>query len=162
MRAMDKNGIQEFVVTSPEMMGEVVEVVLAAILSSTNCSVVGLSGELGAGKTTFMRTFLSKVGVSNKASSPTFVIRKAYPVPENSVLAGRFKTVVHIDAYRLENDNEALHTGLIDDIECEDTLIFIEWPEKLNKKFFENTSFLGTLRFSHVAETVRKVLFDRK
>lgn len=160
MRTMEQQNTKEFIVTSPEMMGDVVDVVLTEILSRTESSVIGLSGDLGAGKTTFMRTFLSKTGISDKASSPTFVVRKSYTVPEGSPLFERFALVSHVDAYRLESQEDMKATGIDADTERNNVLLFVEWPERLGETFSKHSSLLGTLRFEHVDDTTRRVRFE--
>ena len=64
-----------------------------------NGSVVLLMGELGAGKTTLVRGVAEALGITEKITSPTFNIMKLY-------LKGK-KVLVHIDAYRLEDNNAA-------------------------------------------------------
>ena len=86
--------------------------------------VVGLSGDLGAGKTTFVQAVAKHLGVKNKVNSPTFVIIKKYPLKNK-----KHKFLFHLDAYRLKNENELLHLGWEDIINNEEHLVFIEWPE---------------------------------
>jgi len=162
MRTMEQQNTKEYIVTSPEMMVEVVDGVLAEIVSHTNRSIIGLSGELGAGKTTFMRTFLSRVEISNKASSPTFVVRKSYPVPADSNISERFSRVSHVDAYRLEKAEDAIATGIVADADAGDTLLFVEWPERLSGVLEHHPAYLGILRFEHISETSRKVVLEVK
>lgn len=80
--------------------------------------VVLLSGELGAGKTTFVRGACRALGVSEPVTSPTFTIGRRY--------AGAVP-VAHLDLYRLEGlDDE--DPGLLDDYLDERTVTFVEWP----------------------------------
>lgn len=81
--------------------------------------VVLVQGELGAGKTTFVRGACRALGVSVPVTSPTFTIGQRYPgaVP-----------VSHVDLYRVASlDDE--DPGLLDDYVRPDTVAFIEWPE---------------------------------
>ncbi len=89
--------------------------------------VIGLSGELGTGKTTFMKAFAESLGVKETIQSPTFVIMKIYKLPESS-----FKHLVHIDAYRLESGEELLKLGWKELVEDKGNIICIEWPERLS------------------------------
>ena len=85
--------------------------------------VVGVSGELGAGKTTLVRAIASALGVTEPVTSPTFALVHRYP--------GRGVTVHHVDAYRLKRPADAADLGL-DDIASEtDAVVLIEWPERL-------------------------------
>lgn len=159
---MEQQNIKEFVVTSPDMMVDVAKAVLSKIASSSSGSVVGLQGDLGAGKTTFMKALLSVVGVVENVSSPTFVIRKSYPVPVGGVLPEKFTHVAHVDAYRLNDHNDVYSTGIQNDADRGDVLLFIEWPERLGEQLYSHKNFLGTVYFEHSSETVRTVRFETK
>lgn len=84
-----------------------------------NGSVVLLTGDLGAGKTTLVRGVAEALHINEKITSPTFNIMKLY-------LKGD-KPLVHIDAYRLEDNNADI--GLDEFIGIERGLTFIEWPD---------------------------------
>ncbi|MEQ1561378.1 MAG: tRNA (adenosine(37)-N6)-threonylcarbamoyltransferase complex ATPase subunit type 1 TsaE [Nitrospira sp.] len=89
-------------------------------------TVVGLSGNLGAGKTTFTQALAKAFGVTETVNSPTFVIEKIYDL-ENQ----KFEKLIHIDAYRLESSSELLHLGWKEIISDPKNIILIEWPEKV-------------------------------
>ena len=89
--------------------------------------VVGLSGDLGAGKTTFVQAIAKHLGVKNKVNSPTFVIIKKYALKNK-----KHKFLFHLDAYRLKNENELLSLGWEDMINDDNYLVFIEWPENVS------------------------------
>lgn len=95
---------------------------------SEKALIVGLSGELGAGKTTFTQFVAEYLGVKKKTNSPTFVIIKKYPIKY-----GQYKYLFHLDAYRLKNEKELLHLGWDEIIGNKEHLIFIEWPENVKK-----------------------------
>jgi tRNA threonylcarbamoyladenosine biosynthesis protein TsaE len=82
--------------------------------------VVLVSGELGAGKTTWVRGAARALGVRTPVTSPTFTIGSRYP--------GRVP-VAHLDLYRLERlDTE--DPGLLADYLTPDAIAFVEWPER--------------------------------
>jgi tRNA threonylcarbamoyladenosine biosynthesis protein TsaE len=83
--------------------------------------VVLVSGELGAGKTTFVRGALRALGVTGPVTSPTFVVGHAYE--------GRHGPVSHLDLYRL-GGFEAEDPGLLDPFFAPDAIAFVEWPEQ--------------------------------
>lgn len=84
---------------------------------------VALMGELGAGKTTFVRGVLRALGVTGSIKSPTYALVESYDTP--------LGTVHHFDAYRIEGEADFEARGGFDYFD--DTSIrFIEWPEKLN------------------------------
>jgi tRNA threonylcarbamoyladenosine biosynthesis protein TsaE len=82
--------------------------------------VVLVSGELGAGKTTFVRGAARALGVTGPVTSPTFTIGRRYD--------GRV-AVSHLDLYRLEG-LEAEDPGLLADYLTPDAIAFVEWPEQ--------------------------------
>lgn len=113
--------------------------------------VFGLCGELGAGKTTFMKYVALAFGIKETIQSPTFVIMKRYKLI-NSV----FDFLIHIDAYRMESGQEILNLGWLQIVNDSKNIIFIEWPDKIkdvmppHKKIF----------FEHVGENERKIIFE--
>jgi tRNA threonylcarbamoyladenosine biosynthesis protein TsaE len=84
-------------------------------------AVLYLTGELGAGKTTFARGFLRALGVTHPVRSPTYTLLELYPTGA--------LTLVHVDLYRLREASELDSLGLRDWARpgC---LWLIEWPEK--------------------------------
>src|SRR6185295_10618234 len=96
--------------------------------TSNRAVVVGLYGELGAGKTAFTQAAGRHLGVKNKMTSPTFVIMKRYPIKK-----GKHKFLYHLDAYRIKKEKELLNLGWAEVIADTNNLIFIEWPENVKK-----------------------------
>lgn len=84
--------------------------------------VVVLSGEVGAGKTTFVRAAARTLGVRERVTSPTYQFARGY----EGELGGRPVTVNHLDLYRLE-EIEAPDVLEIDDYLGPDAVTFIEW-----------------------------------
>ena len=91
-------------------------------------TIVALSGELGAGKTTFAQAAAKALGVEETVNSPTFVIEKIYAL-QNSPPAGGWQRLVHIDAYRLNKADELRSLGWTELAADPGNLILIEWPE---------------------------------
>src|SRR3989344_466635 len=80
--------------------------------NKNSATVIGLYGELGSGKTTFMKFFASSLGITETIQSPTFVIMKFYKIPPNYLLpTTKYSSLIHIDAYRLEKEEELLKLG---------------------------------------------------
>ncbi len=79
-------------------------------------------GDLGAGKTTFIKAIAQELGVSENVSSPTFSIINEYKSPQGPVY--------HFDFYRLKNQYEALDIGT-EDYFCSGNYCFIEWPDNI-------------------------------
>lgn len=87
--------------------------------------VVALSGDLGAGKTAFVRAAARALGVRRAVSSPTFVIIKRHALPRGR----KHSHLFHIDAYRLKSAKELMHLGWRDITADPRHIVFIEWPE---------------------------------
>lgn len=87
-------------------------------------SVIAFHGNLGAGKTTFIRALCHQLGVTGNVSSPTFSIINRY-VGEND------KPIIHIDLYRVKDDDEAMNAGVEECIYSGDRCL-IEWPERIS------------------------------
>ena len=105
-------------------------------LNKPKALVVGLSGDLGVGKTTFTQFIAKKLG--RKTNSPTFVIMKKYPIKH-----GSYRFLIHIDAYRLKNERELLSLGWEEIIQNKENLIFIEWPENVKKIIPKDAIFVN-------------------
>lgn len=101
-----------------------------------------LSGELGAGKTTFARAFLRALGIAEEVPSPTFLLMLPY---ETAAL-----TVFHADLYRLAGPEETQELGL--DAALAAGVLLLEWPERLGCRLPAERLHL-TLRFSGEGET---------
>jgi tRNA threonylcarbamoyladenosine biosynthesis protein TsaE len=89
--------------------------------------IIALSGPLGAGKTTLVQALARCLGSAREAQSPTFALLRSYPVTK----AGPIKRIVHVDAYRIEQERELLALDLDEELSDEKTLLVIEWPEKI-------------------------------
>lgn len=102
-------------------------------------TLVTLSGELGAGKTTFTKALARALTITETITSPTFVLEKRYSISEGAP----FKQLIHIDAYRLdENDNLEI-LGLTELMKDSNVLIVLEWPEKIAGKLPSPTTAIS-------------------
>lgn len=88
--------------------------------------VVGLEGELGAGKTTFVQEVARIFGIEGRVTSPTFVVLKTYPIEH-----GSFKRLVHADLYRLHQDDPDT-IGWSEYVKDPENLILAEWPFRIH------------------------------
>lgn len=115
-------------------------------------TLVTLSGELGAGKTTFTQNVAKALGVEGAVTSPTFVLMKIYQLPEGA----SFKRLVHVDAYRLKGGAELAPLGFDEVLHDTDNLVLLEWPEQVADGLPEADH---RLRFEVVGEDARKLIY---
>ena len=99
--------------------------------------VVALSGDLGAGKTTFMQGFLRACGVRTGGTSPTFILVHAY-----RLLKMPFIRVQHCDLYRVKSVKELHQLGFHDIIGDEKNIVCIEWPERIKRYLPKSTIWI--------------------
>jgi len=93
------------------------------IVTQNPHKVILFHGEMGAGKTTFIKQFCKTLGVTEATSSPTFSLVNEYQTTDN-------QTVYHFDFYRLKDEHEALDMGA-DDYFYSGNWCFIEWAENV-------------------------------
>jgi tRNA threonylcarbamoyladenosine biosynthesis protein TsaE len=84
-------------------------------------AVIGLSGDLGTGKTTLVQAICRGLGAEARATSPTYALVHHYDAGTTAVY--------HVDCYRLRHPDEARDLGF-DDMVREGAIILIEWPER--------------------------------
>ncbi len=96
--------------------------------------VVALSGQLGAGKTSIARGLLAALGLEGEAPSPSYAIVQPYEQPEVAL------PVLHVDLYRIDDPDEAEELGL-DDARG-DSLLLVEWPERLPDAWWADALWL--------------------
>lgn len=92
-----------------------------------HATVIALEGELGAGKTALTKAIARVLGIKETVTSPTFVIMKVYPVATHD----HFQKLIHIDAYRIEHDDEMRVLGFSELLKDPTALIVIEWPLRI-------------------------------
>jgi len=100
------------------------EYIATRVPGRSAATLVALSGELGAGKTTFAQAAAKSLGVEETVNSPTFVIEKIYALSDQ-----RWGRLIHIDAYRLKGADELRALGWDEIVADPANLILIEWPE---------------------------------
>lgn len=112
--------------------------------------VLGLCGNLGGGKTTFLQGFANGLGVEDKILSPTFVILKRFE------LTGEFENFYHIDCYRLKNEKDILDLDFEKIISDPKNIVAIEWPEKIKKVLPKK---ITEINFEFIDKNTREISF---
>lgn len=106
--------------------------------------VLVLTGELGAGKTTFTQHLASHMEVAGRVSSPTFVIARVHPA------LGAGPALVHVDAYRLDGVEEFDDLGL--DAETDEVVTIVEWGRHVAKHLNEDHLEITLRRSDELAD----------
>jgi len=90
--------------------------------------VLGLEGDLGGGKTTFLQGFAKGLGIKEKILSPSFVIMKKFRIRDNN-----FIFFYHIDCYRIEKSKGILNLGFKEITSNPKNIVAIEWVDRIRK-----------------------------
>jgi len=118
------------------------------LTENSDVKLVGLVGDLGSGKTAFVKGIAKALKIKRNITSPTFVIEKIYPYGDQKL--------VHIDAYRLSSSHDFEAIGFSELLADKLNIIFIEWPERVFSQFPEN---MKIIKFKYVDEKKRKISF---
>jgi tRNA threonylcarbamoyladenosine biosynthesis protein TsaE len=146
--------MRKFITTSCKQTQKLGEKTARQILDNEGgrtAVVLGLQGNLGGGKTTFLQGFAKGLGIKEKILSPTFVILKRFQVP-----GFRFNDFYHIDCYRLKDEKDVLDLGFKEIISDSRNIVAIEWPEKIKKALPQNIILID---FKFVDKDKREINF---
>lgn len=127
----------------------------------TGAVVLALSGDLSAGKTTFLQGFARGLGITEVVNSPTFIIMKKFKIPKNKrtlINDGRrlleYGLFYHVDCYRLESPEEILQLGFEEIVLDPTNIIAIEWSKKIAKLLPKD---IILIKFKHLEESKREL-----
>lgn len=107
---------------------EIVDIVSLHKKEDEGALVLCFRGDLGSGKTTLTKAIAKELSIKEDIVSPTYVIMKRYSISKDD-----FENMFHIDAYRIEKEEEILVLGWEEIIKNENNLVLVEWPEKIEK-----------------------------
>ncbi len=133
----------EYISHSLEETRHIAEALLKYV-SEKNIHVIALQGDLGAGKTALTKCIAELMGITETVTSPTFVIMKKYP------------GLVHVDAYRLQSAHELEVLDFKKELDNQENLIIIEWPEQVPGILPPETL---TVQCNFIDENTRKYSF---
>lgn len=109
--------------------------------------IIFLSGELGAGKTFFIRSFIKSFGYTGLVKSPTYTLVERYEISAYPIY--------HLDLYRLQDPIEILDIGLYDEFD-QPAIWLIEWPERAIS-FLPKPDIVGNF---NLVGTTRQIQFE--
>jgi len=112
--------------------------------------VIGLTGDLGSGKTTFTKSFARALGIKN-IKSPTFIIAAAHNAKSG--------LLHHIDLYRLQTVKDLDHLGLDEILNAPKNVVIIEWADKF-KEIYDQCNLI--ISFKVRDKTHRDVTIEHR
>ena len=115
--------------------------------ATSGYKVFAFSGDIGAGKTSFISALCKELNVFETVTSPTYSIIQEYKTSDD-------KTVFHIDLYRIKSKQEAMDAG-VEDFLLSNDICLVEWPEKAPEIFPDNTVYS---QMEILSETKRKLI----
>ena len=107
--------------------------------------VIGLEGNLGAGKTTFIQAFARGTGIKGRLTSPTFVLMKKY------------NNLYHIDCYRIKSGQDILALDFKEIVSEPKNIVLIEWVEKIKRILPKGRIWI---KFKILGRTQRLITFS--
>nr|WP_321243051.1 tRNA (adenosine(37)-N6)-threonylcarbamoyltransferase complex ATPase subunit type 1 TsaE [uncultured Psychroserpens sp.] len=129
---------------------EDIDTVAKQILDHMSSKTVLFYGEMGAGKTTLIKSLVKLLGSDDDVSSPTFSIVNDYRAKSNSIY--------HFDLYRISDEEEALNFGFEDYLNTPNW-VFIEWPQNAQNLVPEDAN---TIEISYKNKTSRTLKLSQK
>ncbi len=116
----------------------------------TSALVFGLIGELGSGKTFFIKALAKGLGVTRRVTSPSFLIIQRYEMQLRN-----FTALIHIDAYRLDVPEELLALNFKDVLNNPRNIVIVEWADKVRSLLPKDTRWIS---FKHGTKTNERII----
>lgn len=113
--------------------------------------ILGLKGDLGGGKTTFLQGFAKGLNIKERISSPTFIIMRKFNL---NIPANTFKAFYHVDCYRLKTIKEILNLGFKEIINNPNNIVAVEWADRISKIIPPKSIFL---HFKFINQSSREI-----
>ncbi len=142
--AFGRNGIMDEMTEGNQKISSISELshfateVLEKLSKSEAAKVITLKGDLGVGKTAFVKELAKALGVSEEITSPTFAIMKSYQTTHKD-----FSILTHIDAYRIEDVEEMKVLRFEEFLQDPNRIICIEWPERIETLLPKQTNSIS-------------------
>lgn len=137
-------------------LGETLAKTFSRSRSENKAIVIGLKGDLGGGKTTFLQGFAKGLGIKERVLSPTFIVMRRMKLDNCSI--DQLDNFFHIDAYRIRDDRDLLGLGFREIVANSKNVVAIEWADKIKQLLPKNTILI---EFEVVNKNSRKIVFDK-
>jgi len=111
--------------------------------------VFALMGELGTGKTVFVKAFAKALGVDGLVNSPTFIFMHSHEIH-----VGRYKMLYHVDAYRIETTEDLGPIGIGEVLDGNENIVLMEWADRIENLVPENAIWI---HIKHTGEDTREI-----
>lgn len=118
-------------------LGEIQDAAKDILTHCNGYKIFTFTGELGAGKTTFIKAMCSQLGVLEHVTSPTYSLIQEYKTEDEL-------TIYHMDFYRINSLHEAIEAG-VEEIISSGAFCMIEWPDKINRLLPDKVAKLGII-----------------
>lgn len=145
----------QYLTISPRQTKKTGEALAKEILRSSpedKAFLLGLEGDLGGGKTTFLQGFARGLGVKEKIASPTFVIMKKFRIPLSAL-----DNFYHFDCYRIKKLKEILDLDFKKIISRPQNVVVVEWSDRIRKILPEKSLIL---KFQFIDKNKRKITLN--
>lgn len=145
--------VKSFLTRTPfqtKKLGEILAKEIMKIKSNKKALVIGLEGDLGGGKTTFLQGFAKGLGVRDKILSPTFVIFRKFLLKNNF-------SFYHFDCYRIQKAKEVLSLDFKKIISDPRNIVTIEWADRIKRILPKGTLIL---KFIFLGENIRRIFIQ--
>jgi len=146
-------------------LGKIVAKKILKIKRKRKAQVLGLEGDLGGGKTTFLQGFAKGLGIKEKILSPTFILMRKFQIPStqsqtnSKFKISKFQTFYHIDCYRILKPKEILDLGFKEIIQNPKNIVAIEWADRVRQILPRDTI---VLKFHFANKNKRKIMIRLK
>ena len=165
---------KEYLTISPNQTKKLGETLAKEILKTQPkklAQILGLEGDLGGGKTTFLQGLARGLGIKQKILSPTFILMRKYQLTTNNkqlttknrrlrVVSCKLKSYFyHIDCYRIKKPKEILDLGFREIISNPKNTVAIEWSDHVRKIIPEDSLII---KFELANKNKRKIVINKK
>jgi len=115
--------VKEYIVKNLKDTDKVAQILAESLKGG---ETIALTGNLGSGKTAFVKALAKGLGIKENITSPTFVLLKVYNINYKSV-----NKFVHVDCYRLRGQEDLFDIGLGDYLNYDNIIVALEWADKI-------------------------------